>query len=102
MRRPANPLRLRQTRRHRLLDEDVLALLERFYGELGMARMRGRDDHRVYMRILEQGFDALVCLSTVLADGLLACRPGPATSTSELEIGQGSDPGKIADARNVA
>src|SRR4051794_22711093 len=102
MRRPANPLRLRQARRHRLFDENVLAVVERSDRELGMARMRRRDDHRVYMRIFKHRFEVVVRLSAVLADDLLACRPRSAESTPELEVGQRSNPGKIADARDIA
>ena len=43
-------LRLRRRRRERLFDEDVLAVLERPFGELVVGRHRRHDRHRVDVR----------------------------------------------------
>jgi len=83
--RPDHPVGIVETERHRLFDDDVLAMLEGEENVLGVVLRRGRDVDRVDARARAQRLDARVCLGREVARERCDC-PG-------VGIGRRREPG---------
>ena len=63
---------LGQRDRHRLVDDDVLAGLERLHGQVGVGVVRGRDHDQIDVGGRDELREGLVGRDAALAGGLLA------------------------------